>query len=159
MLRLWNYISRGDRRVMPIIRYTTDSDECAPYKKHRYDAGWDLRSNNETFTIKPGGKVEVNTGVRMAIPRNFVGIITPRSGLGAKHRITLANDVGVIDADYRGEIKVYLINEGYADVEIKQYDRICQIMAIPVILQSMRRVGYLTDTPRGDGGFGHTGDS
>lgn len=142
---------------MPHIRYTTDDDNCAPYKKHRYDAGWDLRSAHEDFTLKPGAKVTVDTGIKLAIPRNYVGLIMPRSGLGCKNRVGLANTVGVIDADYRGEVKVFLVNDGHADVEIKQYDRVCQLLIVPVVLQSMRKVGFLGDTGRGEGGFGHTG--
>jgi len=142
---------------VPYIRYTTDNDECVPYKKHRYDAGWDLRSNIETFTLAPNGKVEIDTGLKMAIPRNYVGLIMPRSGLGCKYRVGLANTVGVIDADYRGEVKVILVNDGHQEIEIKQYERICQLLIVPVVLQSMRRVGHLGETARGDGGFGHTG--
>ena len=142
----------------PNILYTAE-DNCDPYKKHRYDAGWDLRSNNEDFELKVGAKVQINTGVKVAIPRNYVGLIVPRSGLGTKSRVTLSNDVGVIDSDYRGEVKVFLVNEGHTDIEIKRYDRICQIMFVPVVLKSMRKVNYLTETVRGSGGFGHTGEN
>lgn len=142
---------------MPYIRYTTEIDECEPYKKHRFDAGWDLKSANESFTLKVGAKVEVNTGIKVSIPRGYVGLIMPRSGMGTKYRVGLANTVGVIDADYRGEVKVYLVNDGNTDVEINQYDRICQILIVPVVLQSMRRVRNLDGTERGEGGFGHTG--
>jgi dUTP pyrophosphatase len=143
---------------MPYIRYTTDDDNCAPFKKHRYDAGWDLRSANEDFTLKPGAKVEVDTGIKVAVPRGYMGLIVPRSGLGTKFRVGLANTVGIIDSDYRGEVKVFLVNDGYVDYEIKQYDRIAQLIVVPIELQSMRKVGFLTSTGRGDGGFGHTGD-
>jgi dUTP pyrophosphatase len=142
---------------VPYIRYTTDDDGCTPYKKHRYDAGWDLRSSNPDFTLKAGAKVEVNLGIKLGIPRNYVGLIVPRSGLGTKYRVTLANSVGVIDADYRGEIKAYLVNDGHSDLEIKQYDRVCQLLIVPIVLQSMRRVGFLGDTGRGEDGFGHSG--
>jgi dUTP pyrophosphatase len=141
---------------MAVTRYIAENDDCLPFKKHRYDVGWDLRSNIETFTLKPGAKVAVSTGIKMAIPRNFVGLIVPRSGLGSKHRVTLANNVGVIDSDYRGEVIVNLVNDGHGEIEIKQYDRICQIMVIPVVLQSMRKVNILGDTTRGNGGFGST---
>ena len=141
---------------MAYIRYTTDDENCAPYKKHRFDAGWDLRSNNETFTLFPEAKVIVDTGIKLGIPRKFVGLIMPRSGLGSKYRIGLANTVGVIDADYRGEVKVVLVNDGREEVVIEKYDRICQLLIVPVELQSMRKVGLLDDTARGDGGFGST---
>lgn len=141
---------------MAYIRYTTDDENCAPYKKHRFDAGWDLRSNNETFTLFPEAKVIVDTGIKLGIPRKFVGLIMPRSGLGSKFRIGLANTVGVIDADYRGEVKVVLVNDGREEVLIEKYDRICQLIIVPVELQSMRKVGLLDNTDRGDGGFGST---
>ena len=141
---------------MPYTRYTMEDDNCTPYRKHRYDAGWDLRSNNEDFTLKPGAKVEIDTGIKVAIPPKHVGIIAPRSGMGVKYRIGLANTIGIIDSEYRGEVKVFLVNDGHVDVEIKRYDRICQLMVIPVVLQSMRKVGTLGETARGDGGFGST---
>lgn len=144
---------------MPFIRYITDDDNCSPFKKHRYDAGWDLKSANETFTLKPGAKVMVDTGIKMAIPRGYVGLIMPRSGMGTQYRVGLANTVGVIDADYRGEVKVSIVNDGHMDVEIKKYDRICQLLIVPVVLQSMRKVAHLgTETVRGEGGFGSTGE-
>lgn len=144
---------------MPFIRYTTDDDNCEPYKKHRWDAGWDLKSANEDFTLKPGGKIEVNTGIKISVPRGYVGVLAPRSGLGTKYRLGLANTIGLIDADYRGEVKAVLVNDGYSEIEIKKYDRVCQLIVVPVVLQSMRRVKSLTETHRGDGGFGSTGVS
>ena len=142
---------------MPIISYTTEDDNCAPYKKYRYDAGWDLRSNNETFTLKSGAKVEIKTGIKVAIPKGYVGLLMPRSGLGTKYRIGLANTVGVIDCDYRGEVIVYLVNNGHTDLEIKQYDRVCQMLVMPVDLHAMRKVGVLRPTARDEEGFGSSG--
>ena len=142
---------------MAIITYTTEDDNCTPQKKYRYDAGWDLRSRNETFTITPGAKIEVNTGIKIGIPRGYVGLIAPRSGLGTKFRIGLANTIGVIDSDYRGEVKVFLVNDGHIDLEVKQYDRICQLLVVPVELQTMRKVGLLRPTNRDEDGFGHSG--
>jgi len=144
---------------VPHIAYTTDNDKCEPYKKYRYDAGWDLKSANPTFILKAGEQAEIDTGIKMSIPQGYVGLIMPRSGLGTKHRLGLANTVGVIDSDYRGPIKVHLVNNGDEDLKIEQYSRIVQIMIIPVVLQSMRRVSTLRDTARGSGGFGHTGES
>lgn len=143
---------------MPTTRFTTDDDNCVPYKKHRYDAGWDLKSAKDTFTLKAGAKIEVPTGIKTDIPRGHVGLIVPRSGLGCKSRVTLANSVGVIDSDYRGEIKVFLVNDGHMDIEIKKYDRICQLLIMPVIVQSLRRVSYIQGTDRGENGFGSTGE-
>ena len=142
---------------MHSVRYTTDDDNLTPYKKNRWDAGWDLRSNNEDFILKPGAKVQVGTGLKMSIPRSYVGLILPRSGLGTKYRVGLANTAGVIDSDYRGEVQVFLVNDGHMELEVKKYDRICQILLIPVVLQSMRKVGFLQGTDRGENGFGHSG--
>jgi dUTP pyrophosphatase len=155
---MWIYKSRGIG-IMAFTNYTTEDDNCAPYKKDRLDAGWDLRSNEEDFTLGPGAKVEVDTGIKVAIPRKYVGIIAPRSGLGTKCRVGLANTIGVIDSEYRGKIVVYLVNDGHMPVEIKKYDRVCQMLIMPVELQSMRKVGILSKTTRGDAGFGSTGES
>jgi len=142
---------------MPAITYTTDDDNCAPYKKYRYDAGWDLRSSGEDLILKPGAKIEINTGIKVAIPKGYVGLIVPRSGMGTKFRIGLANTVGVIDSDYRGDVKVFLVNDGHMEVEIKQYDRVCQMLVVPVELHSMRKIGLLRPTGRDTEGFGSSG--
>lgn len=142
---------------MPSIQITLDDENCMPYKAYPTDAGWDLKSRNKDFVLKPGSKITVNTGVYMAVPKRHVGLIFPRSGLGTKHRVGLANTVGVIDADYRGEIKVFLVNDGNDEVEIKQYDRFAQIVIVPVSLDKLREVKELPKTARGTGGFGHSG--
>lgn len=131
--------------------------KLVPVRAHPTDAGADLRSNNETFTLKMGEKVKVYTGVKMEIPVGYVGLIVPRSGLGSKYRVTIANNVGVIDSDYRGEIMAFLVNDGAEDVQIEKYERICQIMIVPVALVSFNVVPKLSETGRGEGGFGHTG--
>jgi dUTP pyrophosphatase len=128
-----------------------------PYKSNSYDAGWDLRSNIEDFKLAKGGKIEVRTGVKFAIPKGQVGIIAPRSGLGVKHRVGLANTIGVIDSDYRGEIIVWLVNDGYEDIEIKRYDRFCQMLILPVNVQTLNVTPALAETARGENGFGSTG--
>lgn len=130
--------------------------ECIPYKAHKWDAGWDLKSNNETFTIKPGEKVKVHTGIQVGITPRFMGIVVPRSGLGSKFRVTLANVIGVIDSGYTGEIIVNLVNDGKEPKEIKKYDRFCQLIIVPVDTTGFRVVDELGDTERGDGGFGST---
>lgn len=140
-----------------MIKISIDNEKCIPTKTHKWDAGWDLKSNNETFIIKPNDKVKVHTGVRIAIPPRFVGIVAPRSGLGTKFRVTLANIIGVIDSEYRGEILVTLVNDGDDPLEIKQFDRFCQLLIIPVNLDRLRIVDILDETARGDNGFGSTG--
>ena len=139
------------------IKITLDTPECKPYKGNRWDGGWDLRSNNPDITIEPGQKVKIYTGVTMEIPVRHIGMIAPRSGLGSKFRIGLANTVGIIDSDYRGEIMVFLVNDGEEPVEIKQYDRFCQLMIIPVRIDTFRIVDKLQGTERGIDGFGSSG--
>ena len=134
-------------------------EECKPYKKYTTDAGWDLRSANETFTLYKGAKVAVNTGIKLGIPKGQCGIILPRSGMGTKFRVALANTAGVIDSEYRGEVVVFLVNDGTEDVEIEQYSRIAQLLIIPVNISQLRYTTNLPPTKRGDGGFGPTGET
>lgn len=139
------------------LKIKLDDPRCEPYKKHKMDAGYDLRSNNDDFTLLPGAKVEVHTGVRVSIPPRHAGLIVPRSGLGIQYEVKMANTVGVIDSDYRGELIVWLINGGDKDLHIKKYDRFCQLIVVPVLIDVIRIVDELDHTGRGDGGFGHTG--
>jgi dUTP pyrophosphatase len=116
-------------------------------------AGFDIYCN-DFVTLRPSVHCLLPTGIAMAIPHGWVGLIWPRSGLAAKHGINVL--AGVVDADYRGEVKVSLINHGHDVVEFKPGDRIAQILFQPVLLQSIE-VDELSDTVRGDGGFGSTG--
>lgn len=117
-------------------------------------AGADLRAS-ERVTLAPGGRAAVSTGVRLAIPPGHVGLIWPRSGLAVRHGLdTLA---GVIDSDYRGEVKVALVNHGTEPVTLEPGDRIAQLLVQPVTRALFIRAGELEDTPRGDAGFGSTG--
>ena len=140
-----------------MIRVTLDSPECMPFKEHRWDAGFDLRSNNEDFIIKPYEKVKVYTGCKIQIPVRHMGLITPRSGLGSKYRLGLANTVGVIDSEYRGEIIVNIVNDGAEDLEIKKYSRFAQLVIVPIYNTELRSVSQLTGTAREDKGFGSSG--
>lgn len=101
--------------------------------------------------------VKVPTGLAMAIPEGYVGLIFARSGLATKHGLTPANCVGVIDSDYRGEILVGLQNSGDSQFTVQPGDRIAQLMIAPVIQASIQMVDELDDTARGAGGFGSTG--
>jgi len=139
------------------IRISLENPDCEPYKNNRWDGGWDLRSNNPDITIEPGQKIKLYTGVKMEIPIRHVGMIVPRSGLGSKYEIMLANTVGIIDSDYRGEIIVNLVNRGDKPLEIKQFDRFCQISIIPVRIDTFRIVNQLQGTERGESGFGSSG--
>lgn len=140
-----------------MIRVTLDTPECMPFKEHRWDAGFDLRSNNEDFVIDPGQKVTVYTGCKIQIPVRHMGMIAPRSGLGTKFEVVLANTVGIIDSDYRGELIVVLVNKGIEPVTITRYDRFCQIMIVPIYITELRSVSELGDTRREDKGFGASG--
>ena len=160
--RKLNYLAKlagttgNEKEIEQVIKISIDNELCMPHKTHKWDAGWDLKSNNESFKLKPGAKVKVYTGVKIAVPPKFMGMVVPRSGLGSKFRVGLANTVGVIDSDYRGEIIVNLVNDGHTEVDIKKFDRFCQIVIVPVNVDSLRVVDELGGTVRGDGGFGST---
>jgi dUTP pyrophosphatase len=117
-------------------------------------AGADLRAS-EALEIPPGGRAAVSTGLRLAIPSGFVGLVWPRSGLAVRHGIdTLA---GVIDSDYRGEVRVVLQNHGREPFRIAPGDRIAQLLVQPVVRAAFAHGQGLADTKRGEGGFGSTG--
>jgi dUTP pyrophosphatase len=141
------------------IKITLDDPELEPYKEHRWDAGVDLKSNNDDVTLEPGEQVKIHTGVRAEIPARYMGLIVPRSGLGSKYRMQLANTVGVIDSTYRGEIMVNVYNNGDGNIYINKYDRFCQLIIVPILVANYRVVSQLSGTARGEGGFGSTGEA
>ncbi len=123
-------------------------------------AGMDLRAavpEDAPLTLKPGERELVPTGFAMAIPIGFEVQIRPRSGLALKHGIGLVNAPGTVDSDYRGEIKIILINLGQEDFEISRGMRIAQMIIAPVLQVAIEPVGSLNNTTRGAGGFGSTG--
>jgi dUTP pyrophosphatase len=121
-------------------------------------AGMDLRAHlGEPVTLAAGGRALVPTGIRVAIPPGYEGQIRPRSGLAIKHGVTLANSPGTIDSDYRGEVKVAIINLGEEPFTVRDGDRIAQLIIAPVTRAELEQVNELPETGRGDGGFGHTG--
>ena len=123
-------------------------------------AGMDLRAavpEDEPLTLRPGDRFAVPTGLMMAIPRGYEGQVRPRSGLAFKSGITCLNSPGTVDADYRGEVKVILINHGAEDFVIRRGDRIAQLLITPVEQAVWEEVETLDDTARGAGGFGSTG--
>ena len=121
-------------------------------------SGMDIAAHiTDNIIINPGDKALVSTGFSMAIPRGYEIQIRPRSGLAAKKNITVLNTPGTIDADYRGEIKVILINLGKEKFVIENGDRIAQMVVCPVVQASLVEVKELSDTARGSGGFGSTG--
>ncbi len=111
----------------------------------------------ESLTLRPGQRHAVATGFGIAIPEGYEVQVRPRSGLALKHGITLPNTPGTIDSDYRGELKVILINLGEDDFPIERGDRIAQLVLAPVTLATWEEVEELSDTARGEGGFGSTG--
>ncbi len=119
-------------------------------------AGADLVAAEEV-TIAPGSVHAVATGIALAIPEGYEGQVRPRSGLALKHGVTVLNAPGTIDADYRGEVKVILINHGREPFRIARGDRIAQLVVAPVSASRFERVEALSDTARGSGGFGSTG--
>ncbi len=119
-------------------------------------AGMDVLSA-EDVVLAPGARVAVATGFAVAIPEGYEIQVRPRSGLALKHGISLPNTPGTIDSDYRGELKVILINLGAEDFAIARGDRIAQLVLAPVTLAAWHEVEELDDTARGAGGFGSTG--
>lgn len=121
------------------------------------DAGADL-SSTETVTIPPGERVTVGTGVAIALPEGFAGFVTPRSGLAARHGITIVNAPGVVDAGYRGELRVTLLNtDAREPYRVSTGDRIAQLVIVPVALARFVPVDELPASERGEAGFGSTG--
>ena len=121
-------------------------------------AGMDLRAAvAETVTLAAGAFAVVPTGIRVAIPIGFEGQVRPRSGLAATHGVTMVNAPGTIDADYRGEVRVVLINHGREPFVVNRGDRIAQLVIAPIARARIQLADGLDDTDRGSGGFGHTG--
>ena len=119
-------------------------------------AGMDVVSA-EDVTLAPGDRHAVATGLALAIPHGFEIQVRPRSGLALKFGITVPNTPGTIDSDYRGELKVILINHGTAPFEVRRGDRVAQLVLAPVTRVSWLKVEELDQTQRGEGGFGSTG--
>ena len=121
-------------------------------------SGMDLAANiDDKITIDPGKTVVIPTGLSLSIPKGFEVQIRPRSGLAAKQKITVLNTPGTIDADYRGEIKVILINLGKDSFIVERRLRIAQMVVCPVVQAQLKEVDDLSETERGKGGFGSTG--
>ncbi len=134
---------------LPLPEYTTE-----------HAAGMDLRaavSPDAPVVLRPGQRVLVPSGIAISLPVGFEAQVRPRSGLALKHGITCLNSPGTIDADYRGEVGVLLINHGDAPFAIERGMRIAQLVIAPVVCVEWQEVEGLDDTPRNDGGFGSTG--
>ena len=119
-------------------------------------AGMDVLAAQDA-TLAPGERHAVATGLAIAIPQGYEIQVRPRSGLALNHGITVPNAPGTIDSDYRGELKVILINHGHTAFEIRRGDRVAQLVLAPVVRASWLKVQELDETVRGEGGFGSTG--
>lgn len=129
----------------------------APLYAHPGDAGADLRAA-EAVTLAPGARATVGTGVSVAVPDGFAAFVVPRSGLAARHGLTIVNSPGTVDAGYRGEIRVTLLNTDLDETfSIGPGDRIAQLIVMPVAKATFVPVERHDETQRGTGGFGSTG--
>ena len=121
-------------------------------------SGLDVRAAvTDQLTIAPGARALIPTGFAVAIPMGYEIQVRPRSGLAIRHGLSLPNTPGTIDADYRGEVKIAMINLGDSPVTIKRGERVAQLVVAPVVKAVIEVVSKLDDTERGSGGFGHTG--
>ena len=142
------------------VQIVNKSSNPLPTYSTEYSVGMDLRDekgNDEVISIAPGERALIPTGLYIQLPYGYEGQIRPRSGLALKYGITVLNTPGTIDADYRGEIGVCLINHGNDTFDVHHGDRIAQIVFAQVEQATLVEVSELVNTKRGDGGFGHTG--
>ena len=145
-----------ERVPVPVKRLDGNDDLPLPSYATEGAAGMDVVSSEERI-LNPGDRAAVATGLAVAIPEGYEIQIRPRSGLALKHGITVPNAPGTIDSDYRGELKVILINHGLEPYKIRRGDRIAQAVLSPVVMASWLEVHELDETVRGEGGFGSTG--
>ncbi|MDN3551811.1 dUTP diphosphatase [Mucilaginibacter aquaedulcis] len=140
-----------------IIRIVNRSNNSLPAYETAHAAGMDLRADtDETIVLKPMERKLIPTGLFIELPEGFEAQIRPRSGLAFKHGIGIVNSPGTIDADYRGEVKVLLINFSIDDFQINHGDRIAQMVVAKHEKVNWDQVEILNETTRGEGGFGHT---
>jgi len=132
------------------------ADARPPERTRPGDAGYDLRCI-EAFSLEPSARATVGTGVAVALPDGVAGLVVPRSGLAAKHGLSVVNGPGLIDPNYRGEIKVVLVNLGDERFSADAGDRIAQLLLVPYWAPELRVVDALPDSDRGAGGFGSSG--
>ena len=144
-----------DAPELPVRRL--DPGLPLPAYAHPGDAGADLCAATEVV-LPPGGRATVGTGIAVAVPDGYAAFVHPRSGLASRHGITLVNAPGTVDAGYRGEVKVVLLNTDLAEpFTVRRGDRIAQLVVQPVARARFLDSDELPPTPRGEGGFGSTG--
>jgi dUTP pyrophosphatase len=129
---------------------------AAPARSRAGDAGYDLRAV-EPFALAPGERATVPTGVAIALPPGIAGLVVPRSGLAARHGLSVVNGPGLIDPNYRGEIRVVLVNLGGEPFAGEAGDRIAQLLLVPYVAPELVAVDELPATDRGEHGFGSSG--
>ena len=140
---------------MPVVRL--DPDLPLPAYAHPGDAGADLVTAVDV-TLQPGERALVPTGIAMAVPEGYVALVHPRSGLAARHGLSIVNTPGTIDAGYRGEVKVLLVNLDPSEpIELRRGDRVAQLVLQRVEQAAFTEVEVLPDSVRGGGGYGSTG--
>jgi dUTP pyrophosphatase len=140
------------------VRIVNSSGHELPKYETEASAGMDLRANlGSPVVLKPLGRALIPTGLFIELPVGYEAQVRPRSGLAIKHGITVLNTPGTIDADYRGEVKVILVNLSDAEFEISDGERIAQMVISEHVQAKWEEVEELTETTRGAGGFGHTG--
>lgn len=141
-----------------VIKIVNESNNPLPQYSTEFSAGMDLRAFlNEPVVLKPFERKLIPTGLFIELPKGYEAQIRPRSGLAVKKGITVLNSPGTIDADYRGEIKVILINLSNEDFIIENGERICQMIVASHETVQWKEAEVLSETKRGEGGFGHTG--
>lgn len=142
------------------VKIINNSHHPLPEYATPFSAGMDLRANLESpVTLQPLERTLITTGLHIELPKGYEAQIRPRSGLALKHGITVLNSPGTIDADYRGEIRVILVNLSDQPFTIKDGERICQMVIAEHALIDWEEVTSLNETERGKGGFGHTGQN
>ena len=147
----------SERRDEPeVLVRRLDPELPLPARAHPGDAGVDLYAA-EAVALAPGERATVPTGVAVAIPEGYAGLVAPRSGLAQRHGLGIVNAPGVVDAGYRGEIRVLLVNHGSEPVSLARGERIAQLLVIPVSTVGVVEVYQLPPSERGAGGFGSTG--
>jgi dUTP pyrophosphatase len=140
------------------VRGNQDKDLPLPRYMTEKSSGMDLQAAvDEEVILQPGRRQLIPTGIAVSIPEGYEAQIRPRSGLAFRDGITVVNTPGTIDADYRGEVGVLLINHGENPFRIKRGDRVAQMVIVPVVRAAMEWVDDLDETSRSEGGFGHTG--
>ncbi|CAB4754798.1 MAG: dUTP diphosphatase [Actinobacteria bacterium] len=143
--------------VVEVLVQRLDPGLPMPAREHPGDAGLDLRSRLDV-RLEPGGRSLVPTGVAIALPSGFAAFVHPRSGMALRHGVTVLNAPGTIDAGYRGEISIILVNhDRFEAFDIARGDRIAQLIVSPVVTAAMVEVSDLPGSHRGSGGFGSTG--